>query len=172
MVKTFLGGMVLLFVAISFWPSSGPGPRPALVAAPVVAQAKSKPVRADAGNGYASVRLARAADGHFYADAMVNGAPVRFMVDTGASSIALSAEDARRVGLAFSAGEFTGQAQTASGTVGIKPVALDRVTIGPLEATQVDAAIVEQGLGISLLGQSWLRRVGTVTINGDVMELR
>ena len=118
------------------------------------------------------IRLERAGDGHFYTDAMVNGAPIRFLVDTGASSIARSPEDAQRAGLAFGSGDFTGSAQTAGGLVATKPVMLDRVAIGPLEATQVEGAIVQSGLGISLLGQSWLRRVGTVTINGDVMELR
>ncbi len=124
------------------------------------------------GNGLAANELNRSPDGHFYADLMVNGAPVHFLVDTGASTVALTRQDAQKVGLQFSDGEFTSKAKTANGEVALKPVTLDRVTLGPLEATQVDAAIIDQGLDISLLGQSWLRRVGTVTIEGDRMVLR
>jgi aspartyl protease family protein len=97
---------------------------------------------------------------------------VHFMVDTGASMVALTRDDAQRIGLQFSDGDFTGAAQTAGGQVKLKPVTLDRVTLGALEANQVEAAIVGEGLGQSLLGQSWLRQVGKVTIEGDRMVLR
>ncbi len=127
---------------------------------------------APVGNGYAQTTLPRAPDGHFYAELRVNGTPVKFLVDTGASMVVLTREDAQRIGLRFSDGDFTGTAQTASGSVGLKPVTLDRVSLGPLEANEVDAAIVQQGLGQSLLGQSWLKRIGKVTIEGDQMVLR
>jgi aspartyl protease family protein len=126
----------------------------------------------DIGNGYAQTVLERSADGHFYADVMINGAPIRALVDTGASIIALSKEDAQRAGLSFSSEEFTGTAQTAGGITAVKPVILDRVSMGPLEAERVEAAIIDQGLTQTLLGQSWLKRVGTVTIEGDQMVLR
>ena len=140
--------------------------------APVSAVPSPAPPSAPVGNGYAQTVLPRAADGHFYAELRVNGTPVKFLVDTGASMVALTRADAQRVGLSFSDGDFTGVAQTASGSVGLKPVVLDRVTLGPLEATGVDAAIVQHGLGQSLLGQSWLKRIGKVTIEGDQMVLR
>ena len=124
------------------------------------------------GNGYADIAITRSADGHFYADLMVNGAPVHFLVDTGASVVALTRDDAQKVGLQFSEGEFTASAQTAGGPVGVKPVTLDRMTLGALEATAVQGAIIERGLSVSLLGQSWLGQVGHVTIEGDVMTLR
>ncbi len=140
---------------------------PALTAAPV-APSPSRSV----GNGFAETGLDRAPDGHFYADVMVNGTSVHFMVDTGASMVALTKGDAQRIGLQFSDGDFTGAAQTAGGQVALKPVTLDRVTLGALEANQVEAAIVSEGLSQSLLGQSWLRQVGKVTIEGDRMVLR
>jgi aspartyl protease family protein len=124
------------------------------------------------GNGYAENVLERAADGHFYAEVMVNGSPIRMLVDTGATSIALTTEDAQRVGLQFSESEFTGRAMTAAGEVAVKPISLDRVSMGPLEANAVDAAIISDGLSVSLLGQAWLKRVGNVTIEGDRMILR
>jgi aspartyl protease family protein len=118
------------------------------------------------------VALQREADGHFYAQASVNGTPVRFLVDTGASTIALTRADAERVGLLFTDSEFTGSAQTASGSVGVKPLTLDKVELGNLNPGPVDAAIVDKGLGISLLGQSWLKKMNSVTIEGDKMVLR
>ena len=136
--------------------------------APAPASSAAAPV----GNGYAQTTLPRAPDGHFYAELRVNGTPVRFLVDTGASMVALTREDAQRIGIPISEADFTGTAQTASGSVGLKPVVLDRVSLGALEATDVDAAIVQQGLGQSLLGQSWLKRIGKVTIEGDQMVLR
>jgi aspartyl protease family protein len=149
---------------------NAPAPSTPVAAPPSAPEQAAAPQKL--GNGYAATELTRADDGHFYADLMVNGTPVHFLVDTGATSIALTREDAQKIGLQFSEGEFTARAQTASGTVGLKPVLLDRVTLGPLEATQVEAAIVEEGLGQSLLGQSWLKQVGTVTIENDKMMLR
>jgi aspartyl protease family protein len=180
MFRMLLGGVGFIGVIVALWPQGGIIPasgtfssvssKPAASAGQV--PAPKKKASATVGNGFASVRLERSVDGHFYTDAMVNGATIRFLIDTGATSIALSPEDAQRAGVNFGNGDFTGAAETAGGTVAIKPVLLDRVSVGPLEATQVEAAIVQGALGTSLLGQSWLRRVGTVTINGDVMELR
>ena len=130
----------------------------ALNSAPVIAAAAPTTASKTVGNGYAEMR--------------VNGTPITFMVDTGASVIALSREDAARLGISTLESDFTGVAQTASGTVGLKPVTLDRVSLGPLEASQVDAAVVQQGLDTSLLVQSWLRQVGTVRIEGDRMIFR
>jgi aspartyl protease family protein len=149
---------------------SSMSPDSELIASPRDDSEKRKP--SNIGNGYAETVLERSEDGHFYADIMINGAPIRALVDTGASMVALSKEDAQRVGLTFSPGEFTGSAQTAGGITAVKPVMLDRVTMGALEADRVEAAIVDQGLNQTLLGQSWLKRVGTVTIEGDRMVLR
>jgi aspartyl protease family protein len=128
--------------------------------------------RPKAGNGSAEVIIDRSPDGHFYADAMVNGAMVHFMVDTGATTIALTKADAQSAGVQFGSGEFTDQASGVNGEVGVKSVTLDRVAIGPVESHDVPAAVVDGDLNISLLGQSWLRRVGTVTIEDDRMILR
>ncbi len=134
--------------------------------------APAPPVPTPAGNGVADVTLRRATDGHFYADAMVNGAPVRFIVDTGATRVALTPADAQAAGLQFSNAEFTATGRGAGGDIALKPVALDRIALGPVEATQVDGVIAREGLHMSLLGQSFLSRVGTVTIKGDTMVLR
>lgn len=122
-----------------------------------------------AGNGFASRELIRSPDGHFYADAQVNGAQVRFMVDTGASFVALTRSDAQRAGIQPSADPET--AMSAGGEVDVVPVTIDRLAIGSLAATRVRGAVVDD-LEISLLGQSFLERVGSVEIRGDRMILR
>jgi aspartyl protease family protein len=123
-------------------------------------------------NGGQEMVLKRAPNGHFYADVKINGKSIKMMVDTGASTIALSRDDAEDLGIPLSPSDFTGTAMTAAGKVGIKPVTLERVAIGHMETDDVEAAVVEQGLDQSLLGQSWLSRVGQVTIEDDKMTLR
>jgi aspartyl protease family protein len=119
----------------------------------------------------AEVVLDRTYDGHFYADALVNGQPVRFLVDTGASGVALTSEDARRIGLPFQPSEFVVIGSGASGDVLGKPVMLNAVTIGPKELRDVRGVIVADGLRVSLLGQSFLSRLSSVQMMGDRMTL-
>ena len=115
--------------------------------------------------------LARGPDGHFYANAQVNGVTIRFLVDTGATGVALSAADARRVGLPFFASEFTEVGRGASGEVRGKLVTLDRVTLGGKSVDNVSGAILE-GSEMSLLGQSFLSRMGTIEMTADKMVIR
>ena len=115
--------------------------------------------------------LYRGPDGHFYADAQVNGTTVRFMVDTGATGVALSADDARRVGLPFFSSEFSAVGRGASGEVRGKIITLDRVTLGGKSVENVSGAILE-GSEMSLLGQSYLGRMGSIEITGDRMVIR
>ena len=115
--------------------------------------------------------LDRGPDGHFYADAQVNGVTVHFLVDTGASGVALSAADARRVGLPFFPTEFTAVGRGASGEVRGKLVTLDRVSLGGKSVDNVGGAILE-GSEMSLLGQSFLSRMGTIEMTPDRMVIR
>lgn len=124
------------------------------------------------GNGLATVTLTRADDGHFYAEAQVNGARIRFLVDSGASVVALTRADAQAAGLGASAGEFSARAATAGGEIALKPVTIDRIAIGPLVAQGVPGVVSEGELGVSLLGQSFLRRLGKVEIERNEMRLR
>ena len=145
-------------------------PRPA--PAPAVPVAAEMPVSIVTAKMTSDLTLQRAPDGHFYTDAQVNGTTIRFMVDTGASSVALSRADAQRIGLSFGSSDFTETGQGAGGKIALKPVILDRVTVGTMDATHVEGVIVDGDMGVSLLGQSWLKRVGTVEIRGDKMVLR
>jgi aspartyl protease family protein len=127
------------------------------------------PTGSSVGNGYASQELVRDRNGHFYAEAQVNGARIRFMIDTGASVVALTRDDAQRAGIAF--GSERARAIGAGGEVEVIPVTIDRIAIGPLEARDVRGAVADD-LPVSLLGQSFLSRVGSVEIRGDRMVLR
>ena len=118
-----------------------------------------------------TVTLERNSDGHFYADARVNGATIHFLVDTGATGVALSQDDARRAGIPFSPATFEPIGQGASGEVRGQPVSLERISLGHREAEDLPAVILEGG-DRSLLGQNFLRRFGSVSIEGDRMVLR
>jgi len=125
---------------------------------------RAQPAGASAGRA-----LMRGPDGHFYADAQVNGVTVRFMVDTGASVVVLTREDAQRAGIALPAERAL--AMGVGGTVSVAPVTIGRIAIGAVEARAVQAAVADQ-LPVSLLGQNFLAQFGSVEIRGDTMVLR
>ena len=89
-----------------------------------------------------------------------------------ASSVVLTMADAQHVGLPFSPEHFRPIARGASGDVRGQLVKIGRVAIGRKEAYDVDGAVVDAGLDVSLLGQSFLSHIGTVVIDGDKMVLR
>ena len=95
--------------------------------------------------------------GHFWSNGAVNGGQVRFLVDTGATLIALPADDARRIGLSY-VNAPRGVVQTANGTTTVYRVKLDTVTVGDITMNNVDAVIQEGGLTVALLGMSFLNR--------------
>lgn len=113
--------------------------------------------------------LEREPDGHFYADATVDSRRTHFLVDTGASVVALTGADAEGIGLDWSEDDLVAIGRGASGTVYGVPVRLERVELGGFEATDVDAAIIPDGLDVSLLGQSFLSKLQGVRIEGDRM---
>lgn len=115
--------------------------------------------------------IERESNGHFYVHAKVNGELVRFIVDTGASGVALSTEDARRVGIAFSPAEFDYVGEGAAGPVRGKFVTIDEVDVDGKTVEDV-AGVVLEGGDLSLLGQSYLLRMGEVQMRGDYMVLR
>ncbi len=133
------------------------------------------PSRTDANRGGAtgsSVELRVGANGHFFSDADVNGRRIETMVDTGASLIALTFEDARTIGLAPAPRDFTHQVSTANGVARVAPVTLDRVQIGDITVRDVKAVIVERGkLNMTLLGNSFLGRLSRYEMRAGRMVL-
>ena len=130
--------------------------------------ARTRETKVDLGTG--TITLDRNFDGHFYADAQVNGMPVHFLIDTGATGIALTREDAQRAAVPLS-GSSDVVGMGAGGELQGEMVALDRVSLGPKEVRGVRAAVIHGG-DQSLLGQSFLAEFSSVSIEGDTMVLR
>lgn len=128
------------------------------------------PVRAAPGWG-GETHLRRGESGHFLANGLVNGQPVRFVVDTGASIVALTVDDARRIGIPYDPAAFQVIGSGASGAVRGVEVAVQSVAVDGKEVRTLRAAVIE-GLDVSLLGQSYLSRIGGVSMMGDEMVLR
>lgn len=118
-----------------------------------------------------AVELHRDPNGHFYADVQVNGSTLHMLVDTGASDIALSREDARRAGLATSIGMNEVVGRGADGDVHGEMARLDRVSLGQKTVEGLPAVVLNSGEQ-SLLGQSFLSTFDKVEIEGDKMLLR
>jgi len=115
------------------------------------------------------VTLAADARGHFLSQGLINGGAVHFVVDTGATVVVLPAADATRLGIDYRKGQRA-QSKTAGGIVPVYRVQLDRVKVGAIELTGVEAVVIEQGLDIALLGMSFLSRVN-MKHDGQTMTL-
>lgn len=120
--------------------------------------------------GFGETVLKRDPNGHFFTKADVNGLPVHFLVDTGASGVSLTVDDARSIGLQFDASEFDVIGSGASGPVRGKRIVLDRVSLDGRTVEQVQGAILEGGQ-MSLLGQSFLAQMGRIEIANDEMVI-
>jgi aspartyl protease family protein len=106
----------------------------------------------------ASVSLTADARGHFAAGGSINGYPMSFLVDTGATSISINATEARRMGLNYKAGQ-AGAVNTAAGVVPAWRVTFNIVKVGNITLNQVEGLVVETGLNVPLLGMSFLNRM-------------
>ncbi|MEL6548729.1 MAG: TIGR02281 family clan AA aspartic protease [Pseudomonadota bacterium] len=117
------------------------------------------------------VSVPRRGDGHFYLTLEVNGAPIEFVVDTGATDVVLTREDAARAGLDTADLVFFGQAMTANGPVEIAPVRLDTVEFGSFVDRGVRASVNNGQMPGSLLGMSYLSRFDTLQIQDGRLTL-
>ena len=113
--------------------------------------------------------LERSEGGHFYADVEINGELVHFLIDTGATAVALTERDAERIGLDFDPRAYEQVGIGASGPVRGKFVTLDKVSLDGKAVRKVEGAILE-GSEISLLGQNYLGRF-SVEMRGDTMRI-
>ncbi len=170
MARNYLIFLLVVGVFTSMLPSRQP--MNSTPAASIERADSKQPESNPASNSFSdAIELKREFNGHFYADVEINGAPVRVLVDTGASGIALSRSDAQRAGLAVSAGMFNVVGKGADGDVHGEYVTLDRVSLGATTAEQVPAVVLDAGEQ-SLLGQSFLSKFESVEISGDTMVLR
>ncbi len=151
-----------------------PAPAP-LAAAPAPAEVAADaptPAPERQSSGYREALLKADGRGQYAASALVNGLPVRMLVDTGASDVFVSASTAARLGLAPSGGR--GRAiQTANGRSAATPTVLNHVSLGGLFMSDVPALILAPGaVEVNLLGMSFLKRLVSVEQRGDMLILR
>lgn len=117
------------------------------------------------------VEVPRGPDGHFHLTLDVDGKPVTFIVDTGASNLVLSSEDARTVGIDPDRLPYAGEAMTANGPVRTARVRLEEVRLGPHVDRGVTAWVSGGEMPGSLLGMDYLRRFERLEIAGDRLIL-
>ena len=146
--------------AVLFYEAHAPRPQPesaqVATAPPAAAVPVTFPQPAPSERGPS---IPKAADGHYWAEAKVNGSPVKFLVDTGASAVALSAADADRLGFNPAGLDYGYTVITASGEARAAKITLASVNVGGARVSDVDAFVIEKGLETSLLGMTYLGRL-------------
>lgn len=112
------------------------------------------------------------AGGHYFVDAAINGEGVHFLIDTGASLVALSRSDAEKLGIDLEELRFTGRAKTANGIARVAPIMLSEIEIGDNVVENVPAAVIDAQMDISLLGMSFLKRLSGFEIKDSQLIMR
>ena len=123
------------------------------------------------GGGAATVTLTSDGRGQFFSGGTVNGAPMRFMVDTGASFVALNAGDAARAGIDYRNKGQPGMTSTANGVIRSWRVPGNTVRLGDITLHEVEVSVIEASMPITLLGMSFLNRL-EMKRDGDTMTLK
>ncbi|QUT05647.1 TIGR02281 family clan AA aspartic protease [Sphingobium phenoxybenzoativorans] len=145
---------------------------PEAIAVPTANAALVKTVNPQIPAVPSELKALRESDGLFYVTAHVNGQPLRFLVDTGASVVVLTGADARAIGLNLNDKHYNSSVQTVGGNTDMAWTTLDHVKIAGRDVQNLKAAVVKTGLGVSLLGQNALVQLGSVTIEGDHIRMR
>jgi aspartyl protease family protein len=116
--------------------------------------------------------LSAGGNGHFTLEAEVDGTPIDFMVDTGATTVVLSPQDASQVGLNPATLDYNAIFETGNGQTRVALVTIEELTIGSLDLYDVEAAVITKPMSMSLLGMSALERLDGYQVDGDQMILR
>jgi len=160
---------VALAVAIGWFVAAPTRPSYAPPVPTRSSSASSEPTGAAGWPG--TLEIKRNPGGHFMAAGSVNGNPLTFVVDTGASGVVLGRGDAARAGVMVDDATFNGEARTAGGTIRVAHVRLARVRVGTIELPDVAGIILDVDGTLPLLGQSFLSRIDKVAIERDRMTL-
>lgn len=120
----------------------------------------------------AVARIARADDGHYWANGTIGDRSVRFLVDTGATAVSLTPDDARRVGIDTSKLNYDYEVVTAQGRARAASVRLEQVSVDGAAVHDVEALVIEKGLQTSLLGMSFLGRLTRFEATPTALVLR
>jgi aspartyl protease family protein len=119
-----------------------------------------------------AMTIAAADDGGFYVMGQVNGATMRFAIDTGANGVVLSPADAARAGIDVDGLKFGLPSETANGVGYVAPVTLDSLNVGQIRLTSVPAAVDKAPMSTSLLGMAFLKRLDSFQVKGDQLTLK
>ena len=119
-----------------------------------------------------TAEIAKSPDGHFWAEAEVNGHAVHFLIDTGATDVALTGDDARRLGIDLSSLTFDRTVSTAAGPSRAAHVDLNYVSVAGARVDHVEALVLESGLSTSLLGMTYLGRLSKFEASQGALILR
>ncbi len=155
-------------LSVAFWLTHH---EPREVEAAVLTTPASADASASTANSHPT-QIARSADGHYWAEAEIDGSAIRVLVDTGASVVALTRDDALRLGLRLKPSDFNRTVETASGPAKAAAVELDHVAVAGARVDKVQALVVEEGLPHSLLGMSYLGRLSAFEARPTGLTLR
>jgi aspartyl protease family protein len=133
----------------------------------IVADTKGEPIVGDD----QSVRLRRDPDGHFWATVQLNGEPVRFLIDSGATITSISAETAQRSGIESGAG-FPARVSTANGEISVQRARVERLTLGPIEREDMAVHVFPRGDDLNVLGMNFLSSLSSWGVEGRFLVLK
>jgi aspartyl protease family protein len=136
------------------------------------AEAAISQANAEAAQGGQRAVIPKGADGHYWANGQVNGANVRFLVDTGATAVSLTPDDARRLGFDTAALHYSNRVTTAAGSARAATVKLASLTVSGARLENVDALVIEKGLDTSLLGMTYLGRLASFQATRQALILQ
>ena len=147
-------------------------PGAAAAVSPPSASAPASQLETEAPPAPTAAEVEKAPDGHYWAQADVNGRWIHFLVDTGASAVALTQVDAQRLGLDVANLDYVHPVTTANGQTKAAVVRLAHVTVAGARVDDVDALVVREGLTTSLLGMSYLGRLSRFEATKTALILR
>jgi aspartyl protease family protein len=119
-----------------------------------------------------AMRIEMAEDGHFWADAEVNGRPVRFMIDSGATITAMSRASAAAANIEISESGFPASIQTANGTVEARRASIDRLSLGSIQADDLAVVVAEEFGDTNVLGMNFLSQLESWRVEGRFLILQ
>lgn len=172
LLSSATAGLLLIGLA-ALGDDFSPGPATAALitpADPTPAEPGDRAAPRPVGGGH---EYRRAPDGLFYVNATVNGAPVRFLIDTGANVVILTAEDADRVSADVEPGQSGGtNVETVGGRAAMRWTTLDHIMVAGREARNLPAVVAHDKLPVSILGQNMIAKFASLTIEGDRLNVR
>ncbi len=121
---------------------------------------------------FSAASISKAADGHYWAEADVDGRDIHFLVDTGASAVALTQDDARRLGIDPTMLDYKFGVVTANGQARAAQVRLASISVGGARVDNVEAYVLDRGLQTSLLGMTYLGRLSAFEATPQSLILR